>query len=306
MLNLYKLEIFAIVVAEGSFSAAADHLYMTQSAVSQHMQDLERSLGATLFKRGRRGVTLTTSGEKLYFHTQQILRQVAQAENDVMDVKNLAEGAAKIGASPTVGIYLLPEWVRHFRNSYSNLSLSLETATTPAILQDVLRQRLEIGIVEGEIDQNQYPALGMATLRDINMIMIIGPDHPWWDKDHVVIEDLHQQPFAMRQPDSQTRKWLDSLLAKHNIMPMITAEFDNPESIKQSVVNGQCLTVLPDFAVQREVAAGIVRMLNVEGITFTRTLKLLWYDLLPMSPIARAFVDILKAEFPSLQPQLAG
>lgn len=83
MLNLYKLEIFATVVQTGSFSAAAERLLMTQPAVSQHIQDLEASLGARLFQRGRRGVTLTPAGETLHSYTQEILRLLAEAENAV-------------------------------------------------------------------------------------------------------------------------------------------------------------------------------------------------------------------------------
>lgn len=301
MLNLYKLEIFAVVVREGSFSAAAEHLYMTQSAVSQHMHDLESSLGTRLFTRGRRGVTLTPSGEKLHVHTLDILRLIAQAENDVMDVSNLSEGQVKIGATPTVGIYLLPEWIKVFRQQYANLSVSLQTDTTAHILNDLLHRRLDVGIVEGEIDESQYATIGIAPLRDIRMNVIVGPEHPWWDRSAIDIAELDLQPFAMRQPSSQTRIWLDELFAQYNITPQITAEFDNPESIKQSVVSGRCLTVLPDYAVRREIETGLVRALLVEDERFTRVLKLVWYAPMPLSPIATAFVGTLSTEFPQLQ-----
>ena len=96
MLNLYKLEIFAIAAQTGSFSAAAERLLMTQPAVSQHIQDLEASLGAKLFARGRRGVTLTPAGETLHRYTQEILRLLAEAENAVTDVQNLASGQVRV------------------------------------------------------------------------------------------------------------------------------------------------------------------------------------------------------------------
>lgn len=301
MLNLYKLEIFAVVVREGSFSAAAQNLYMTQSAVSQHIHDLESSLGTRLFIRGRRGVTLTTSGEKLFTYTQDILRLVAQAENDVMDVGNLSEGQVKIGATPTVGIYLLPDWIRAFRQQYANLTASLHTDTTATILNELMHRRLDIGIVEGEIDNERYPTIGIAPLRDIRMLIIVGPEHPWWERERISIEDLNAQPFAMRQPNSQTRIWLEEMFTQYNVAPMITAEFDNPESIKQSVVSGRCVSVLPDYAVQREVATGLVRQLVVENDEFTRVLKLVWHAPMPLSPIATAFVETLSAQFPQLE-----
>ena len=97
MLNLYKLEIFALVAKSGSFSRAAEQLLLTQPAVSQHVQDLEASVGAPLFVRGRRGATLTPAGEKLLDYTQRIFALVAEAENAVTDVTRLAGGMVRVG-----------------------------------------------------------------------------------------------------------------------------------------------------------------------------------------------------------------
>jgi DNA-binding transcriptional LysR family regulator len=116
MLSLYKLEIFAAVVHAGSFSAASDRLFMTQPAVSQHIQTLEASLGTTLFVRGRRGVSLTPAGESLYGYTLQILRLVAEAESAVTDVENLAEGQIQIGATPGLTSTWCPNGYKVFAN----------------------------------------------------------------------------------------------------------------------------------------------------------------------------------------------
>jgi DNA-binding transcriptional LysR family regulator len=87
MLSLYKLEIFNAVVQEGSFSRAAQRLYLTQPAVSQHIQSLESSLGTRLFKRGRRGVQLTPAGEMLHDYTRCIMRLLAEAESAITNVE---------------------------------------------------------------------------------------------------------------------------------------------------------------------------------------------------------------------------
>lgn len=300
MLSLYKLEIFSVVVQQGSFSKAAEQLLMTQSAISQHMQDLEAALGTRLFNRGRRGVTLTPSGEKLYDYTIRILHLVALAESDVMDVSKLSGGQTKIGSTPTVGIYLIPEWIRQFRDKYSNLTVSLQTDITANILQAVLRRQLDLGIVEGEIEMDRYPNLGFTVLREINMILIVGPNHPWWERETVSIDDLDKQPITMRQPGSQTRIWIDEIFDQYQIQPIITSEFDNPESIKQSVVMGHCMTLLPDYAIERELSAGMVKRVKVDGLSTLRSLKLVWDQQMPLAPIARAFVEFLGTKFPQL------
>src|SRR5688572_17053691 len=179
MLSLYKLEIFAAVVHSGSFSAAAQRLYMTQPAVSQHIQDLEISLGTSLFVRGRRGVSLTSQGEKLYDYTQRILLLVAEAESEVTHVENLESGQITIGATPGVSVYLLPDWLQGFRTTYPKLNVSLETAVTTENIVGVMEHKLDIAIVEGELEKIQRKGLGSLTIRPVNMLVVVGADHEW-------------------------------------------------------------------------------------------------------------------------------
>ena len=141
MLDLYKLRIFVTVVQEGSFSAAAERLYITQSAVSQHVSDLEAGLGVKLFTRGRRGVTLTHPGQILLGYARQIFDLVVEAENAVADVENLEGGALTIGATPGVGVYLLPDWISSFRARYPRLTISTQTGITSEIISGILAQR---------------------------------------------------------------------------------------------------------------------------------------------------------------------
>src|SRR5690606_38421729 len=105
MIDFYKLRVFAVVAREGSFSAAAERLYVTQSAVSQHIKDLETGLGRPLFLRNRRGVTLTAHGEVLQRYARDIFALVAQAEAALTDVAELREGRVSIGVTPGVSVY---------------------------------------------------------------------------------------------------------------------------------------------------------------------------------------------------------
>ncbi len=300
MLSLYKLEIFSMVVQYGSFSAAANHLYMTQSAVSQHIQDLEASLGTKLFIRGRRGVQLTHSGEKLHAHTTQILAMVAAAENDVMDVANLANGHASIGSTPNIGIYTLPDWIRGFRERYPNLTLALQTGTTSDIVNGVLNHQLDIGFVEGEVEKMRRSRLGVLMLQDIKMVLVVGPKHIWWDRTQIAIKELDAQAFVMRPRNSQTRIWLDELFQEHNIQPIVSAEFDNPESLKQSVSGGPCVTVLPTYAVENDLLTERLRAIPIENVSLHRVLKLVWDRQIPLSPIARTFLSFMAEQLPQL------
>ncbi len=302
MLSLHKLEIFAIVVQEGSFSAAAAHLYMSQPAVSKHIQDLERALGTRLFERGgAKGTYPTDAGHKLYEYTTQILSLLAEAECALTNVENLLEGQINVGATAGAAVYMLPQWINRFRSSYPRLSISLQTDTTGVIAEAVASRRLDLGLVEGELDVVVTSAcLEHLVLQDIDMYLVVGKGHPWCERESVSISELHGQPFITRQRDSQTRIWLDELFKLHGVQPDVVAEFDSPDAIKNAALSGMGLTLLPNFAVERESESKLLRQVRIADATLKRQLKLIWNGCLPMGPIGRAFVAQLRDSYPHL------
>lgn len=300
MLDLYKLQIFSVVVQEGSFSAAAERLYMTQSAVSQHIKELESSLGRQLFQRGWRGVKLTSHGEVLNRYTAEIFALVARAESALTDVEHLASGRVSMGATPGIGIYLAPDWVQHFRTRYPQLTVALQTGVTSQIVSDVLGQRLDIGFIEGELDDHIPSRLSSLVLEEIEQQVVVGFKHPFWELDTLRLDDLRQQSLIVRQASSQSRIWLEATLHQHGIEPVIGAEFDNLESMKRAVALGTCLAVMPPYVVQTEVEQRLLHMIPVEGRPLTRSLKLIWDSNAYFSPVTRAFLDELSQFYPPL------
>jgi DNA-binding transcriptional LysR family regulator len=300
MLDLYKLQIFRTVVEAGSFSAAGERLYMTQSAVSQHIHDLEGSLGATLFQRGWRGVTLTPAGETLDDYARRIFALVSEAENAVMDVAQLRGGQVMVGATPGVSVYLLPEWSTAFRSRYPALTVSIQTGVTGQIVADILARRLDIGLIEGELDEGYSARLGYIGLGTAEQFVVVGRRHPWWGRDRMPASALDGQTFIMRPRNSQSRVWLDTQLARLGVQPVINAEFDNLESIKRAVSAGLCLTILPEYVVRHEESLGVLWRLRLDDAPLERELKLVWNAGSPLPPVARAFTQHLAEQFPAL------
>lgn len=301
MLNLYKLEIFAIVVQTGSFSAAAERLLLTQPAISQHIQDLESHLGTSLFQRGRRGVTLTQAGRILHEYTLQILRLLAEAENAVADVNNLAAGQIVVGATPGVSVYLLPDWVQAFRQRSPKRTVVVQTGITPQIVAGLRSGQLDLGLIEGELDTGvDRTGLGMLALEENEQFVVVGPRHPWWGRKSVRLADLSGQNMVMRQRSSQTRIWLEQALQQADLQVHVTAEFDTVESIKRAVARGEDLAILPDYAVRAELELKLLHMIALEGRPLLRTLKLVWNRNALFSPATRAFLRFLAAVLPAL------
>ncbi|MFN2203974.1 MAG: LysR family transcriptional regulator [Caldilineaceae bacterium] len=300
MLDPYKLEIFECVVEDGSFSAAAERLMMSQSGVSQHIRDLENTLGTKLFERSRRGTTATESGRLLHDYAVRILDLVSEAENAITDVTHLKEGQVHVAATPGISIYVLSEIIQAFRTRYPLLVVSLETHITPVIVQDILARRADVGLVEGELLLDLHHGLCAQELEAIPQYVIVGRRHDFWNRDDVAIGELDGRTFIMRQPASQSRIWLDRLLAQHGVTPRINAEFDNLESIKRTVAAGIGLAILPRYAMRDEEAYGTLRAIPVQGVTLQRTVKLVWDGRRHFAPVTRSLLEHLSHHYPDI------
>lgn len=301
MLSLYKLEVFNAVIESGSFSAAAERLFLSQPAVSQHIQDLEASLGVKLFTRGPRGVTPTAQGNVLRDYTRKIFTLLGEAENALVNVAALESGQTTVAATPGASVYLLPDWIAAFRSRYPRLSVALNTAITPQVVADVLAGRAEMGFIEGELDDGIPARLGVLALQEMEQFVVVGPGHGWWDRAQVALGELGDTTLIVRPPRSQSRIWLDTVLNAHGLQPRIGAEFDNLESIKRALMAGRCAAILPEYAVQHDIALGLLHKVPVEDAPLQRTLKLLWDGERTLSPVTRALLRDLRPTFPALE-----
>ncbi|NOG50778.1 MAG: LysR family transcriptional regulator [Chloroflexi bacterium] len=226
MLDLRKLQIFISVVQAGSFSGAAERLLMTQSGVSQHIQDLERGFSTILFERRARGVTLTNAGHLLLGYAEQLLQIAHEAELALTTVTPTTRAAMRLGATPGVGTYVLPTCLTGFQARYPQVHIDLTTRTTPQIVEAVLSGVCDLGIIEGEPDTHD-PAVRIRRLVSVSQWLVIGPQHEWWNRESVALAELSQTALITRQRGSHSRQWLERELASLGLSVRIAAEFDN-------------------------------------------------------------------------------
>ena len=209
-----------------------------------------------LFDRSRRGVAPTESGRLLYDYSRRILDLVSEAEVALTDVAHVQAGHVHAEATPGISIYVLSGMVQSFRDRYPKLAVSLETRITPEIVRDILANKVDIGIVEGELSVDMHAGLRARELETIPQFVVVGQRHAFWERREVAMDELDGQTFIMRQPASRSRIWLDEALAQWAVTPRINAEFDNVESIKRTVAAGGGLAILPHYAILDEEAFG--------------------------------------------------
>ncbi len=276
MLNPHQLVIFQAVASEGSISRAADILYMTQPAVSQHIKSLERELGVTLFVRGRKGMTLTKAGQVLLEYTQQLLQLSQEAK---LAVKQAAMSEKKplqhvhLGATPGVGSCLLPRWSKLFYREHSTITLSVKIASTPNLVHLVAGHQLAFAIIG---DHLQKSIIEVTPLWDEEAVIVVGRDHRWWGRPFISADELMGETFVMREESSLARAWEMQSLAEFGVLPQAVLEFTAPAAIKQAVIANMGIALLPCFSVHQEVSAGQLYAVRLREGMFSRTFRLLW------------------------------
>lgn len=192
------LEVFRVVAAHGSISAAARDLRFTQSAVSRQIAVLEAEIGAPLFDRLPRGVTLTEEGRELLPHAEAVLDRLATARRDLDDLRGLARGRLRVGAFPTAVAALVPRAMASFRSAYPKVSLSLVEGLTPRLLERLLAEDADVAVVStspgGELDHERF---ALRHLLDERLRVAVARDHRLARRRTVRLADLAEEAFVV-------------------------------------------------------------------------------------------------------------
>lgn len=199
---------------------------------------------------------------------------------------------------PGVSGYLLPDAVQEFQRRYPPLIVTARTGVTAAVTAGVRSGSLEIGLIEGELGPIDGQGLQVQALHEVDQLAVVGPRHPWWNRDRISLAELGSQTLIVPQRNSQSRVWLDALLHQHGLQPRIGGEFDNVESIKRAVMNSGSVALLPDYVVRSELEAGRLRALPIEDHPLQCTLRLVTQAGGILSPVARSFLRCIGACLP--------
>ncbi|MEM7801848.1 MAG: LysR family transcriptional regulator, partial [Chloroflexota bacterium] len=303
-MTLHQLQIFTLVYEKGSFNQAGHTLYLSQAAISQHIQKLERHFGVTLFERTYRGVKPTAAGETLYDYATQILSVARAAEEAVVQLESAETRSLIVGATSGVSVYLLPAWLKAFQASYPNINLSIKTEQPVALIESVRAKHLSFALFVGDTSDLGDKDLKKIWLQEIEYMVAFKQGHVWEVLPDITHLALAEAPFLNRQPNSRARLWLDGEMEKLGIVLNNTAELDNPGVIKYALLNELGVAILPAYAVERELERGELVAKRLESGPITRPLMLVWEGGQGFTPVEKAFLKILSEDFPNLQQLL--
>ena len=257
---------------------------------SKQLQEFERSLGAPLFDRLPRGVRLTEAGELLADYARRLFGLEAEAEAALAELRGLERGRLSLGASLTIGGYLLPDVLARFHQKHPGIDVRLEIANTEEVQQRLLEGTLDVGLTEGFLE---HPELEAVVFREDEMVVIVPPDHPLLAEAPVTAERVCQEPFLAREEGSGTRAVVERAFAERGLALRPVMSLGNIEAIKRAVAAGVGLAMVSALTVGLEQEASRLTVVAVSDLSVHRPLHRLHLRGKHQGRAVRAFTEVL-------------
>ncbi len=268
-LNLNSLRLFTAVAEQGGFTAAARQLRVSQPAISKAVRQLEGQLGTQLLVRTARGVTPTEEGGVLLAHARVLFGEERAAEEALAERRGLGRGSLRLGSSLTVASYFLPPVLGAFHARHPAIELTLVAANTRAVVEALLANAVELGVVEGPVSHGRVE---VSPWMEDELVAVAAPHHPLASVPRLTAARLFQELFLIREEGAGTRDVVLAALRNRGVVPARLFEISENEVIKQLAASGVGFTILSILAVQKEIARGELAALAVEDLVLRRTL----------------------------------
>jgi DNA-binding transcriptional LysR family regulator len=251
-MDVGQLLAFVDIARRGNLSRSAEALYLTQPAVSARVRRLEDELGSALFVRTARGMRLTATGRTFLPFAQRALDAVAAGRIAVAELERGAAGELSIGAAPAVSTYVLPPLLKRFSDLHPNVRLSVRTGHSEEVLELVLRDQVQVGIVRAL----RHPDVRTMPLYDDRLVLVAHPDDPLARRGEISIEALADAQLVLFDRTSSYHQLTSALFREAGVTPRGILEVDNIEATKKMVQQGIGVALVPGAAVAADLAGG--------------------------------------------------
>lgn len=289
-LDLHKLRVFAAVAEHEHYSRAAAALGISQPALSVHVRDLERYWGVTLFEREGRNVRLTDTGRLVQNYARRILALAVELDQEIDDLRGLHSGQLSLGASTTIGAYLLPATLGIFQKRYPGIGVAVDIANTARIVDRIFHGELHLGLIGEPL---HIPGLIFESYREDELVLIVSQSHPWANQI-ITIEKLAAMPLVMRETGSATHAVAETALAAAGVRPSIALELGSTEAVKGAIVAGLGASFISTCAVERELTTNIFSRVTVAGLTIKRQFQVVRRRDRTLTAAELAFLALLR------------
>lgn len=274
MLNLNELAVFLVAAESGNFTAAGRQLHISQPAVSQTIDSLEKQFGAELFTRRGRTVRLTEAGKILKPMAKELLAASRRVEETMLSLQGEVIGEMEIGCSTASGKYLLPGLIARFRRQYPQVRINVLISSRQAALNKLLAGDVDFGVSSKKIEHRD---IEYQKFFEDEVILIVPAGHSWSQTRQIFPDDLLDEPMILREEVAGTREVLMESLRKHDILPEmlnVAMVLGNAEAIEMAVEEGIGVAFVSRLSAARGLALGRVVEVHVEGMHLRRSISL--------------------------------
>jgi len=311
--TLRQMQIFEAIVRLGSFTRAAEELFLTQPTVSMQTKKLADAIGLPLFEQIGRNVRPTEAGEELYVSVKRVFETLSNLEMKVSDLKGMKRGRLRLGVITTAK-YFAPEVLGEFSKLYPGIEVAMKVSNRDRIVERLNANEDDLYVMgQAPLDQSDTVAHPFAP----NPLVAMAPrDHPLVGQKNIPLQRIAEEPFILREPGSGIRDATLRLFEQQGLRPNVRMELGSNEAIKHAIVGGLGISVLSLHTLALEGPDGPVALLDVEGFPIMRQ----WYVVYPkgkeLSLVAQEFLDFafqieprmrsrMQEQWPSLAQHLA-
>lgn len=266
----FRLRVFQSVAQNLSFTKASKELFISQPAISKHIQELEIQYKTPLFERAGSKIRLTEAGELLLLHAGQLLAGYRQLDFEMNLLTNHFSGRLSLGASTTIAQYVLPPVLSSFIRKFPDIHVSLMNGNSCEIEQALADGKITLGLVEGSSRQN---SMHYVPFMKDELVVVAHVGSSLARFDEITMQQLCTFPLVLRENGSGTLEVLESVLAVHHIKLSalnILIQLGSTESIKLFLENSDCLGIVSVRAVNKELINGTLKIIDVAGFSAER------------------------------------
>ena len=265
MIENFRIRVFRAVAKHLNFSRAAEELLLTQPAVTQQIKALEDQFGVPLFERGGGRIALTPGGVALLPFAEEMRKLEEGALVAIAGAYGQEAGELKIGASQTIGQYLLPTFIASFLRIYPKVRVTARSGNTDQMIEALLAKEIQLALVEGP---DQRTDVHIEPFMEDHMVLVVPASHEWANRE-ILVADLKVQPLLMREFGSGSRRVIEQALSGVGLKAKdltISMELDSTEGLLNAVEAGLGITFVSRWAVRNQLALGTLRLAGVKGL----------------------------------------
>lgn len=276
--TLQQLRILKAVATEKNFTKAATILYVSQPSLSKQIKILEKNLDTLLINRERNKVSLTESGKVLLQYAERILTLCEESCRTLVDLKNGDRGNLTVGASQTIGTYLMPRILALFARNYPQIDLKVEVNSTRRIAKNIINREIDIAVVGGEISDDLKKDLKIKPFVYDELSLIIATSHPFAKRKTINKKDLYCLDFITLNSNSTIKKFIDNILIQNQIeikQLKTILQLNSIEGIKTAVSLGLGAAFVSSSAIEKEIKLQTITIIKIDKLQINRQLSII-------------------------------